>query len=114
MTKKTAITIVKDRKGFVTKIAVCFDAGGKRVVAEAAIINRTDDKVNPQIILLFEGTDNYGNMNATLYLVNQSKCHRVILIINILGTLNVHYTYSVCNAGKFLNLKQKHCAIIKY
>ena len=81
-TEKTAVTIVNNFEDFVIKIVkaeidhlegrdeitltVCFDAGGKRVVSELVIVNRNDKKVKPHIILIFEGTDNYENMNSTL------------------------------------------------
>ena len=34
----------------IAEIAVCFDAGGKRVVFELVIVNRNDKKVKPHII----------------------------------------------------------------
>ena len=42
------------------------DAGGKRIVGEFTLLNRTDDKVKPHIILLYEGTDGYHNLYGTL------------------------------------------------
>ena len=81
-TEMTAVTIVNDIEDFVIKIVkaeakhlegknqimftLCFDAGGKRVVSEIVIVNRNDKKVKPHIIVIFEGTDNYENMNSTL------------------------------------------------
>ena len=79
---KTEVTIVKKLSDFVSKIikaeseflgdvtkiegAISVDAGGKRVVGEFTILNRKDKKVKPHIIVLFEGTDNYHNLNVTL------------------------------------------------
>ena len=80
--KETEVTIVKDLVKFVSKVveaesnflenvakiegAVSVDAGGKRVVSEFTILNRNDNKVKPHIIVLFEGTDNYHNLNVTV------------------------------------------------
>ena len=80
--EETAVTMVKDVKQFVAKvikteaefltdeekvdIAVSVDAGGKRVVSEVTIVNRSDKKVKPHIMVLFEGTDNYHNLSITL------------------------------------------------
>ena len=47
-------------------IAVSVDAGGKRVVSEVTIVNRSDKQVMPHIMVLFEGTDNYHNLSITL------------------------------------------------
>ena len=74
-TEISAVTTVNDIEDVVIKIVkaeakhlegknqiilfLCFDAGGKRVVSEIVIVHMNDKKVKPQIIVIFEGTDNY-------------------------------------------------------